>query len=309
MSVAKLKTILRPIINVVRKRRLRKELTNQLNNSSAGYTFSQGDINLYIHERLVGLPSTSIDTVGDNSNLLKVTVKGTTIYWPTVLPPNDLPWLYHEIFDEFDTNPSSYDHPLIDFESKKWIMDAGAAEGYFSIFSILKSSALVIAVEPLGLMKTALEKTLDLYAADKKTTIVSAALSSECGWAEIQVNYEHICDSTLSSNVISTQKNDLNGVTERVSVTTIDQLSSQYFLGGDGMIKMDIEGYEMAALSGAVNLMRSHKPALAIAVYHDIENARKCADIIREANPNYKIEFRGCYGYFDPPRPYMLFAY
>ena len=72
---------------------------------------------------------------------------------------------------------------------------------------------------------------------------------------------------------------------------------------------MDIEGYEMTALSGALNVLKEYKPALAVAVYHDLENARTCAALIKGANPTYKIEFRGCYGYLDPPRPYMVFAY
>ncbi|KKM84494.1 hypothetical protein LCGC14_1298540 [marine sediment metagenome] len=75
------------------------------------------------------------------------------------------------------------------------------------------------------------------------------------------------------------------------------------------MIKMDIEGYEMSALRAAMSLMKNHKPRLAIAVYHELENALKCAEIIKNANPTYKVEFRGYYGYFEPARPYMLFAY
>lgn len=85
-------------------------------------------------------------------------------------------------------------------------------------------------------------------------------------------------------------------------------LAIQYSLGTGGLIKMDIEGYEMAALSGASKVLKEYKPSLAIAVYHELENAKKCAEIIKAANSTYKIEFRGCYGYFEPPRPYLLFA-
>jgi hypothetical protein len=66
---------------------------------------------------------------------------------------------------------------------------------------------------------------------------------------------------------------------------------------------------EMLAMTGAVNLMRRFKPALTVAVYHDLDNAKKCAEIIKSANPKYKIKFRGFYGYFEPARPYMVFAY
>jgi hypothetical protein len=114
---------------------------------------------------------------------------------------------------------------------------------------------------------------------------------------------EHTCDSKIS------EKNIQQIDTELVTVTTIDKVIKEQNFFGNGLIKMDIEGFEMKALEGAKNTLRTLKPALAIAVYHEYENANKCAEIIQNANPEYKIELRGCYGYFKPPRPYMLFAY
>ena len=316
MFLSKLKSILRPLfnvalrpaVNIVRKRKLSRKLLHELARMKKGYAFSKYDIDLYVHERFVGLSPISVAAVENDADLVKVTIEGKDIYWPNILPTKDLPWLHHEIFDDFNTNPSSYDHQSINIKNRKWVIDAGAAEGYYSVFSLLNSPALVIAVEPLSLMRPALKKTLDLYANGRETIIVSAALSDKPGWSEIQANYDNICDSTLSSSASTVDSSALNLVTERVAVTTIDQLSMQYSLGADGMVKMDIEGFEMSALNGAVDLMKNHKPALAIAVYHDIDNALKCAEIIKKANSSYKIEFRGYYGYFDPPRPYMLFA-
>lgn len=303
-----LRVALRPLLTVVEKRKFKKTLVEELAKIDAGYHFSKCDIDLYVQERFTGLHPVTIAAT-DDADIVQATIAGKDIYWPAMLPYKDLPWLYHEIFDKFNSNPSSYDHPAINFKNKKWIMDAGAAEGYFSIFSLLKSTALLVVIEPLSLMRSALQSTLDLYAAGKETILVSAALSDKPGWSEIQVDYEHICDSTLSPVSGAAKLTSEKLVTERVAVSTIDELALQYGLCSDGMIKMDIEGYEMAALSGAVNLLKNYKPALAVAVYHDLENAKKCAEIIKAANPTYKIEFRGCYGYFDPPRPYMVFAY
>jgi len=160
------------------------------------------------------------------------------------------------------------------------------------------------------MMKSALEKTLSLHTNGKEAVIVSAALADKAGSAEFQIDFEHICDSALlasNSDIKSNESSSL--ITERITITTIDQLAKEYSLGDGGMIKMDIEGYEMSALRAAMSLMKNHKPRLAIAVYHELENALKCAEIIKNANPTYKVEFRGYYGYFEPARPYMLFAY
>ena len=314
-----IKSILRPLYNAffrqtfdtIKKRRLRSNILKKLKKVRGQYNFSKEDVQLYVDEIYTQMPVfTKLKDEESTNTLDKIIIKEVEIYWPRKLTDKDLPWLYHEIFDDFNINPSSYDHPAMDFENRKWVMDAGAAEGYFSVFSLCKSDATVIAIEPLALMKTALEKTLNLYAKGKETIVVSAALADKPGVAEFKIDYEHICDSGLSSKEsVQTVNGNVNLVTENVAITTIDQLADQYSLGEAGMIKMDIEGFEMSALSAATNLMKNYKPNLAIAIYHDLENAVRCAEIIKTANPNYKVEFRGYYGYFEPPRPYMLFAH
>ena len=93
----------------------------------------------------------------------------------------------------------------------------------------------------------------------------------------------------------------------QVKSVTLDSLISKY--GIPDLIKMDIEGAEMKALEGAKKTLATYQPQLAIAVYHDYENALKCREIILKANANYHVEFRGMYAYFTPPRPYLLFAW
>jgi FkbM family methyltransferase len=298
----------RSLVNLIKKKNLKKKLLSVSALSSYKYQFTEKDVDLYLSEKYVRL-SPCITKSTDNPELLTVRVHERSIFWPIWLADIDLPWLYHEIFDDYDYNPSSYNHPSLGYENRKWIIDAGAAEGYFSIFALEKSNAKLICIEPLQMMKLPLEKTLDSYSTGKCVKIISAALSDKVGWGEIQVDDNHICDSKLTSNASVLLSAQLDPSLQRVPVTTLDQLGIDQALGNDGLIKMDIEGYEMAALSGAINLMKNHKPALAIAVYHDLENAKKCAEIIKAANLDYKIEFRGFYGYFDPPRPYMVFAY
>lgn len=303
-----IKTLLRPAINEIKKNQLRSRLMANQNNAKSEYPFTKNDIDLYVTEKFICLP-TAETAKTDETETITVAINGRKIYWPSSLSDRDLPWLFHEVFDDFETNPSSYDNPNLGYEARAWIMDAGAAEGYFSIFALEKSNASLICIEPLSIMKMALEKTLALHSKGKPYIIISAALSDKPGWADIQVNNEHICDSKLISTTEEIATLGSGSVAQRVPITTLDQLAVEHDLGINGLIKMDIEGYEMAALTGAVQLMRNFKPALAVAVYHDLDNAKKCAEIIRAANPTYKIEFRGCYGYFEPHRPYMVFAY
>jgi FkbM family methyltransferase len=283
-------------------------LTN-LYTQNLAYSFTNEDIELYVQEVFTSL-KTLVTKKTEDAGLVTVTIDSTKIFWPESQSERDLPWLFHEVFDSFKINPSSYDNPNLAYETRSWIIDAGAAEGYFSIFALKKSSASLICIEPLPIMKMALEKTLSLYPNGKPSIVISSALSDKAGWADIQIDENHICDSKLVSTSSPVFEQGVSGSTsQRVPITTLDQIAIDRKLGVNGLIKMDIEGYEMKALTGGVSLMRDFKPALAVAVYHDLDNAKKCAEIIKVANPDYRIEFRGFFGYDQPPRPYMVFAY
>lgn len=58
------------------------------------------------------------------------------------------------------------------------------------------------------------------------------------------------------------------------------------------LIKMDIEGAEYNALLGAANIIQTHRPKLAICVYHSIEDYVRIPLLIQELNPDYKFYFR-----------------
>jgi FkbM family methyltransferase len=231
----------------------------------------------------------------------RVTINNRRIYWPRGFDVSDLPWLYAEIFYPRERNPSSYDHPSATIPVGGWILDAGACEGFFSLYALERGAARVIAVEPVAQMKDALAKTFAHYGAEDRSEIISAALADAPGRMYLKSQNDHICDSSLVP--------EDGGEGEEVQVFTIDDIVQEKGLGGNGFIKMDIEGAEMQALEGARNTLAKVKPKLAIAVYHNYENALRCREIILKANPAYRVEFRGMYCYFSPPRPYMLFAF
>lgn len=59
-----------------------------------------------------------------------------------------------------------------------------------------------------------------------------------------------------------------------------------------GLIKMDTEGFETNITKGAAELIKKHKPVLAIAIYHTPEDFFELKDKILEINPDYKFMIR-----------------
>lgn len=262
------------------------------------YTFSREDKILFENEKKWKLPDITLLEQDENFYLLEI--NGRRLFWPKDLEYKELSWIYAEIFYPWDINPSSYSHPDIKLGQLKWLLDAGAFEGFFSLLALDRGTRTALIVEPLREVKGSLEKNLEKYISDNRLEIISSAIGGENTEMFIGPDGLSACESKLSEKEVSGSY--------RVPVITIDHLARESGLGPGGMIKMDIEGAEMSALEGATDTLGRLKPKLAIAVYHGYENALKCREIILEANSEYRVEFRGMYGWFNPPRPHLLFA-
>ena len=73
-----------------------------------------------------------------------------------------------------------------------------------------------------------------------------------------------------------------------IDVRRLDDLS----LDAPNLIKMDIEGAELAALDGARSTIADAKPQLAIAVYHRPSDFWRVPEIVLSAFPDYRVYLR-----------------
>jgi FkbM family methyltransferase len=73
--------------------------------------------------------------------------------------------------------------------------------------------------------------------------------------------------------------------------TSIDAYADQHALTRIDLIKMDIEGAELAALDGAQQVLARLRPRLAISVYHRPQDLWEIPARIRAANPRYRLYF------------------
>lgn len=82
-----------------------------------------------------------------------------------------------------------------------------------------------------------------------------------------------------------------------VPVTAIDTVFSDC-VDTPTFIKMDIEGAEQAALMGAKCTITTHKPRLAICVYHKPEDMYQLPQLIHSFRPDYRYTLRHYAHYF-----------
>lgn len=103
-------------------------------------------------------------------------------------------------------------------------------------------------------------------------------------WSEKTELFFHSI-GTGSSGIVENGADDV----QRIKVDSIDNVCS-----GDKVtfIKMDIEGSEVEALKGAVNVIKRDKPKLAICIYHKPEHLYEIPFWIKETVPEYKLYIR-----------------
>lgn len=159
------------------------------------------------------------------------------------------------------------------------VFDIGANIGYYtSFFSRRVGVALgkVVAVEPMPRALALLAKNKSL-----NVEIVESAIGREPGKARLHQM------SSLDTSFVEFGFGRAQGV----SVTTIDELSNKY--GAPDLIKIDVEGAELAALEGARNTLTTASPPFVMFEYID-DNAQKFGsygleDIAEMLSPDYAI--------------------
>jgi len=82
---------------------------------------------------------------------------------------------------------------------------------------------------------------------------------------------------------------DQAGGTDLVPIRTIDGLVAAGDIPRVDFLKMDIEGFELAALQGAEKTLRQFKPRLAISIYHKFTDFFKIPSFIHSLDLGYRF--------------------
>jgi len=215
-------------------------------------------------------------------------------YWPSRSDWSGLSWMHQEVFVPASNNFHAYEFGEVKIYPGDMVIDAGASEGFFTRYT-LNRGASIFAMEPVESLSNALKKTYASEIAKGLVKVLPFALGSKSGKAKLDVRQDSLCESRISN------------IGAEVHIKRLDDVIDQERID---FIKMDIEGSEMDAISGASKTIAKFKPRLSIAVYHELGNARKVIKLLKAIQPEYHIVHRGIYAWEGcHPRPFMVYAW
>ncbi|MDD2902155.1 MAG: FkbM family methyltransferase [Syntrophales bacterium] len=230
-----------------------------------------------------------------NNYLYKVKMKDYVIYYPKGADVNILGRTYYEIFnrhcghfyDVAQTSPSENDI----------ILDIGACEGLYAL-KHCGSVKKIYLFEPSRLMCECIALTLGNC--DASGYEIMNLILAESDGTEVFF-YEDADDPTMSKIVDKEEPS-----TYACRTVTIDSLLSSKQIDIPTIIKMDVQGAELAILRGAAAAIKEYKPRMAITTYHFPMDATNIINFCLKLRPDYHFILKGITTTEPIPRPTMV---
>jgi FkbM family methyltransferase len=172
-----------------------------------------------------------------------------------------------------------YEQGPVSVHDSDVVIDVGAHLGTFTRIALRHGARLVVAVEPDPVNAVCFARTFAPEIEAGRVRLVQAAAWHSPGLLTFEIG-----GASQTGHVADSQS--ARGVTVRA--VTLDGMVDELKLGRVDFIKMDIEGAERHALAGARRILASHKPRLAICIYHAPDDPDVVPRVIREANAAYE---------------------
>jgi FkbM family methyltransferase len=167
-------------------------------------------------------------------------------------------------------------------------LDCGANVGVTVHEELAAGAKTVVAIEPAPENLECLRRNYPNEIAAGRVIVVPKGVWDKEDFLTLRVDPKN---SAADSFVIQRQGAvDL----EKVPLTTIDKLVAELKLARVDYVKLDIEGAEPRALTGAKETLAKYKPRISIAAYHQPDHPKVIPEIIRAARSDYQMQCGPC---------------
>lgn len=181
------------------------------------------------------------------------------------------------------------------------VLDCGANVGVYTREALAEGAKLVVAVEPVLENLECLRRNLADEVAAGRVIIYGKGVWDKDDFLTIKVDP----DNPAADSFVLNQKGSHEGL--RLPLTTIDKLVEELKLERVDYIKMDIEGAEPRALTGAAQTLRRFHPRLALSAYHNPDDPAKIPVLVRQGWEGYRMECGPCSYNAGVVRPDVLY--
>ncbi len=161
------------------------------------------------------------------------------------------------------------------------VLDAGANLGMFTRWALMRGARQVVAFEPEPTNIACFKRTFEAELKSGRVVLMEAALWESSG----VLNFAEPAPGNSGGG--SAAHGGSNG-TVSVPAITLDETVDRLRLSRVDFIKMDIEGAERRALSGAGNLLLKFRPRMAISTEHGAGEETAILNVVLAANPSYR---------------------
>jgi FkbM family methyltransferase len=183
-----------------------------------------------------------------------------------------------------------YEQRAVTVRTDDVVIDIGAHLGTFTRIALQRGAGQVVAIEPSPVNAACFRRTFAPEIAAGRVRLVEAAAWHSGGSLTFEAGA-----ASQTGRVGGSQ----GGNTVTVRAVTLDALAADLKLDRIDFIKMDIEGAERHALAGARRVLASHKPRLAICIYHAPDDPEAVPRAVYAANATYQTFTRqGFQAYF-----------
>ena len=161
-------------------------------------------------------------------------------------------------------------------------VDCGAFDGDSARAFVTRRNGMfgaLLLLEPDAQNRTKLERWVSTLSPEGRTRVSIFPFGASDTDGEFTFQESHNVGSTLLGN----------GGDVSIACRTLDTLLADE---SPTFIKMDIEGAEPMALAGGAATLRTHRPVLAICVYHRSEHLWEIPSLIHKLQPGYRIFVR-----------------
>ena len=159
-------------------------------------------------------------------------------------------------------------------------IDIGANFGTWTL-ALAKVAKNVMAFEPQWRVADLLAKSAEANGINGSLVLFRGALGNRIGETHIpDMDFEH--EENFGGLEVEDERFDVPNIS--IPISTLDAVVESSRIVGRkvSFIKIDIEGGELAALEGAVNTIRRHKPVMFVEAFHYKSDAQKINDFILE---------------------------